>query len=315
MEFIYLIIGLVLLVFSGKYLVFGSVQIAQRLRLSSMIVGLTVVAFGTSAPELIVSVSAAFDGHADIAIGNVVGSNIANIALILGLTAMVFPIVVKSKTILRDWIVMFLLSVVFIAFTLNDTFGRLEAFILFALLVGYVYYSVIKSRSEHNSEEAELRSIKTTYAILIIIASCIGLSYGAKLLVKGAAEIAHSLGITEKTISVTIVAFGTSVPELTASLVAAYKKEMDISIGNIIGSNIFNIGAVLGITGMICPITIEDFFSSYSIDMIAMLLTAVILLLLLLPLQKGVLTRAKGGFMFILYVAYIYVLMAGIQIF
>ena len=315
MAFISLIIGLVLLVFSGKYLVFGSVQIAQRLRLSSMIVGLTVVAFGTSAPELLVSVSAAFNGHPDIAIGNVVGSNIANIALILGLTAIVFPIVVKSKTLLRDWIVMFSLSVVFIAFTLNNTFGRFEAFILFALLVGYVYYSVTKSRSEHNSEETELSSIKPIYAILIIIASCAGLSYGANLLVSGASDIARLLGIDEKTISITLVAFGTSIPELTASLVAAYKKEMDISIGNIIGSNIFNIGAVLGLTGMIHPINIENFFGKYAIDMFTMLATAIILLLLLLPLQKGVLTRAKGGFMFVFYIAYIYVLMTGIQIF
>lgn len=315
MSILLLLIGLTLLVFSGKYLVLGSVQIAQRFKISSMVVGLTVVAFGTSAPELLVSVKAAISGHPHIAIGNVIGSNIANIALVLALTALVLPIVVKSASLLRDWLVMFALSALFVVFTINNIFSRTEAAILFAILLVYIFYSIKKSRASNENEVFEEPKFSMWITIAIVIASCIGLSYGAEFLVSGASDIARDFGVDERTISISLVAFGTSVPELTTSLMAAFKKQMDISIGNIIGSNIFNIAAVLGITGMIQPIEIPDFFATYSFDMMSMLFVSLLLILLLLPLQKGILTRPKAAIFFSLYIGYIYLVITGMQLF
>jgi len=315
MPILSLIGGLVLLIISGKYLVLGSVEISKRLKISSMIVGLTVVAFGTSAPELLVSMNAAISGHPDIAVGNVIGSNIANIALVLALTALVLPIVVKSKTLLRDWLVMFLLAALFVLFTWNNVLSRLESGILLGSLITYIIYSLRVARKACIVDDIEKPKLSVSIALLIIVVTCAGLSYGADLLVAGASEIARNFGVDERTISISLVAFGTSVPELTTSLVAAFKKEMDISIGNIIGSNIFNIGAVLGITGLIHPIHIPNFFEKYALDMFSMLIVSILLLFLLLPLKNGVLTRLKGSYLFAFYAAYMYLLIEGITLF
>lgn len=303
--------GLVMLILSGKYLVTGGVQLSNFFNLSPLIIGLTVIAFGTSAPELIVSLQAVLQDHPDIAVGNVIGSNIANIALVLALTAMILPIKVKSKTLLRDWSVMFGASLLLFFFIQDDVLNNWEALLLFILLIAYIVYSVKKTGGNVEKSESSGKQLHISLILLIIILSSAGLAFGSDLLVKGASQIARNLGVSDKIISISLIAFGTSVPELATSIIAAIRKEMDISIGNIIGSNIFNVLAVLGISGTVKAISIPKFHSIYLFDFIVMLGVSAGLLLLLLPLRKGLLTRWKGALMFMIYGLYIYLLVIG----
>jgi cation:H+ antiporter len=305
MEYLFTLIGLSLLIVSGNYLIIGSVQLARFFKLSSLVIGATVIAFGTSAPELLVSVKAATEGHPDIAVGNVIGSNIANIALVLALTTLFIPIYVQNTTLLRDWFFMFFSCLIFSFFILNDTIGFWEGLILFIILLYYIYRSINDPRKSGKKEITSPPTMKLWIAIIIIIASSIGLAYGAELLVKGASQIARNLGVSEKVIAISLIAFGTSVPELTASIIAAIKKETDISIGNIIGSNIFNIYAVIGISTMIHHITITDFFKTYALDLIVMTVVSVLLLIFMSPVRNGVITRLKGSVLLLLYITYI----------
>lgn len=305
---LYVLLGFLLVVLGGKYLVVGSVDLANRFRISTMVVGLTVVAFGTSAPELWVSLHANLQGHPDITVGNVLGSNIANIALVLALVAIVNPIKIVSPTLLRDWIIMFLFSAVAVALLFNDSLCRLNSGFLLLGLFLFVYFSIRKSKKLCAVKEVVPPTLSLFKAISFIVLSCVALSYGADFLVKGASGIARFFGIDEKTISITLVAFGTSIPELTVSLAAAFKKEMEITVGNIVGSNIFNIGAVFGITGVVSPITITGFFEKYALDYSIMLLVSVLLILFLLPLYKVTLTRVKGGILFSIYLVYVCIL-------
>lgn len=304
---IFLLIGLVLLLASGKYLVESSVIIARHFKIPTAIIGLTVVAFGTSAPELLVSIQAAINGHPDMAVGNVMGSNISNILLVLALTTIIFPIPVKRKSILRDWPIMMGISILLLLFLIDLRLSRVEGFILVGLLMGYILFSVLEARNPNNADahdESILSRTKWWVAIIIFFISCIGLAYGADLLVDNAAILAKHLGISERVISITIVALGTSLPELATSLIAAFKKQADISIGNIIGSNIMNIISVLGITALIQPI--HTVIEVIKIDMPWMLGTALILFLFMLPIRKGRISRLEGSVMLIGYASYIY---------
>ena len=301
----FVLLGFLLVVLGGKYLVVGSVDIATRFRISTMVVGLTVVAFGTSAPELWVSLHANLNGHPDIAVGNVLGSNIANIALVLALVAIVNPIKIVSPTLLRDWISMFVFSALAVAFLFNDSLCRINSGLLLLGLIAFIFFSVRKSKKLCEVIEFAKPEYSLFKAILIIVGACVALSYGADFLVRGATEIARHFGVDEKTISITLVAFGTSIPELTVSLAAAFKKQMEITVGNIVGSNIFNIGAVFGITGLVYPISVHGFFEKYALDYSIMLLVSLLLIIFLLPLYKVKLTRLKGGFLFSIYIVYI----------
>lgn len=318
-----LILGIVLLVISGDYLVRGSVAIANHFKISSLVIGLTVVAFGTSAPELIVSFSAAITGHPEMALGNVIGSNIANIALVLAITVIILPMPVAPQTIKRSWPFMLLSGALLYIFMSNNQIDHFEGFVLFCLLIFFVVSSmksakkfpinitIPKPKNEHKI---------WVYWIIVSLASA-GLAIGSKFLVTGASGLASNMGISERIISITIVAFGTSLPELTASVIAAIKKETDISVGNIVGSNIFNVFAVIGITAGINAITFD--FHEFQIDLNFMMVSYLLLLVLILPMglllkknskslreryndiKGGQISRISGAILVLFYVLYL----------
>lgn len=325
MDYIKLIGGLFLLVISGDYLVRGGVAIATRLKVSALVIGMTVVAFGTSAPEFLVSLQAAIKGNPEIAIGNVVGSNIANIALILGLTAIIYPLIVARNTIRIDWPVMMIATIAFYWAASNGSISRIEGIIGFIGLVLFTTWQIYQSRKQHVPEETDEKPASLPLALVYIVGSAVGLAYGADLLIDGASNIAKSFGVSERVIGVTIVAFGTSLPELAASMSAAFKKETDIAIGNIIGSNLFNILCVVGLTSIIKPIPVT--WGTFQYDFNWMLLFSFLLIFLILPLrelfssahpslgirmealiEKGRLGRIGGIILTVLYIYYIYTL-------
>jgi cation:H+ antiporter len=309
MALVWLIAGFVLLFFSGDWLIKGSVALSRHFKISTLVIGLTVVAFGTSAPELFVSVKAAFNGVPDLAIGNVVGSNIANIGLILGLVAMVIPIPARNRAVWFDWTIMLVATFLLIVFAYNGIVGFWEGVAFLVLLGLYLIWSVFQARRKsHKNQEVFLPAeISTWKALLWVVVSVVGLYYGAEWLVKGATSLALSWGVSDRIIGISIVAFGTSVPELAASMMALYRKENDISVGNIIGSNIFNIWAVLGVTAVISPLHVNDVGMLIQ-DLLISVGFAVLLLGFMLPLSRGLVSRWKGAVLFLLYILYIYIL-------
>jgi len=292
-EYLKLLGGLILLLAGGDLLVRGGVSLARHFKVSTLVIGITVVAFGTSAPEFIVSLDAAISGHPEISIGNVVGSNIANIALVLGLTASLMAMPVKRETIRFGWPVMFVASVLFYLFIMDSKVGRGEGIFFFAGLLWFVWQSFKRSRRQKEAHEILSPRYSISVSFLIIALSVVALAFGSRILIEGASTIARSLGITERIISITIVAFGTSLPELAASVMAAIKKEADISIGNIIGSNIFNLMGVIGLTAAIHPIPVN--FISFRGDTIWMVGFAVALLLFVIPLRKNLMALHESG--------------------
>ncbi|MDF1546543.1 MAG: calcium/sodium antiporter [Bacteroidales bacterium] len=311
MEYIKFIAGLTILVVSGKYLVQGGVSIARYFNISKLVIGLTVVAFGTSAPELIVSINAAVSGNPEIAFGNVVGSNITNIALILSFTALLIPIPVHKNSLRFDWPMMMLASVLLYVFILNDKLDWYEGATLFVLLLVYLFFLITKSEKEPETlgDVEKVKQLSLGVSLLLILISSAGLAFGADFLVDGASSIAESWGVSKRVISLTIVAIGTSAPELTASIIAALKKETDISIGNIIGSNIFNIMAVLGITSMIKSIPIDHI--AFSFDIIWMIFLAILLFLFIYPFKTVFLNRAEGLLLLLAYIIYVSMVLFG----
>lgn len=267
---------------------------------------MTVVSFGTSAPELIVSIKAALDGNPEIAIGNVIGSNIANIALVLAVTVMIFPIAVDRNSKLIDWPMMMLSSLLFYFFAFNNRIEVYEGVILFMLLIIFIIYLIYNSRKASKKEEIKgeddhtqvVQKERFGMSLLWVLAGLIALYFGAEWLLKGAVGLAESLGMEKRIIGITIVAFGTSVPELVTSAVAAFRKQTDISIGNLVGSNIFNIMAVIGVTSIVKEIEVKDVALEY--DMIWMLSIALVLFPLMLigkkmGVMKGVLLLGAYG--------------------
>ncbi|MBZ4676343.1 MAG: sodium:calcium antiporter [Anaerophaga sp.] len=307
-SYLQVLAGFVLLFFSGNWLVRGGVEISRHFRVSPLVAGLTVVAFGTSAPELFVSVEAVFTDAPDISIGNIVGSNIANIALILGSVAIIFPISVRQPSLLFDWLVMMLAFLLLFLFLDNGLLQRGEGFVFFLLIVVYLLWSVINSRrkSARNEEVFPEPAMKLPVAVLIIVLSVTGLYFGAEWLVTGASHLAIGWGVSERVVGVSVVAFGTSVPELATSLAAALKKEMDISVGNIIGSNIFNIFSILGITAILKPLEVSPRIVTF--DFWWMTGIGILLMLFMIPLRKGLITRFKGAVLLLLYIFYIWFL-------
>jgi cation:H+ antiporter len=292
--------------YSGDLLVKGGVALASHFKISTLVVGVTVVSFGTSAPELFVSLDAALSGSPDISIGNVVGSNISNIALVLGFTAILLPLPVRSNSIKYDWPVMMGASILFYVFALNGKLQTIEGIVFIILLISFMVWTIWNSRRENRnlSEEPKTAKYSIPISVLLIAASSVGLYFGANLLVGSAKSIAIDFGVSERVVGLTIVAFGTSVPELATSAVAAYKKETDISIGNIIGSNIFNLFGVLGVTSIIKNISVSQEIISF--DALFMLAVSLLLFLLILPLKKGKLHRWKGVLLLSSYLFYVY---------
>lgn len=303
---LYIILGLVLLVVGGEYLVRSSVALSFRLKLSRMVIGLTVVSFATSAPELLVSMQAALNGLSDISLGNVIGSNIANIGLVLGITAIIGPLALDKDFYKFNWPVMVLYSFVLYLFLENDgVITFIEGLLLLVSLVVYLVLLIRRARKQNkdNAVEEVDDSLQKTSNFKIIIWLLIGgltLYFGSEFLVKGAESIALAIGISEGVIAVTLIAIGTSVPELAASVIAALKQEKAISLGNLIGSNIFNIASVLGLTALIQPIAVKD-ASLMSVNIYWMLGFAMVLLPLAFIPKRMMLGRVKG---FILFGAY-----------
>jgi cation:H+ antiporter len=298
--------SLVVLYFGANYLVKGAASLAERMGVSALIVGLTVVAFGTSTPELIVSTQAAVDGLGGISIGNVVGSNIANIGVILGLSALIYPLRAHMQLIRFDTPVMILAALLFLILFLDGRLGRIEGLVFLAAMIGYTVFNVIKSKKEKQKEvikEFDESVPKITrhwiLDVVFVLAGLGALMIGSEFLVKNAVGLARLLGLSEAVIGLTIVAIGTSMPELATSIVAAVKKQPDIAIGNVVGSNIFNILGILGITALIKPISAPDIGFADMLVMIGMSL-------LLLPFIKTgfTLRRWEGALMVLIYIGY-----------
>lgn len=313
-------VGFVLLFYGAEWLVKGSSNLARSLGVSPLVIGLTVVAFGTSAPELVVSVVSSIDGKSMIAVGNVVGSNICNIALVLGTAALFQPIKSNPSLIRRDIPLMLCISLYLMILSLNSTIGRVEGVTLFAGVILYTWFNYfVAMKNDSLVSEAQIIGISTNEAeivpaesrikqIVLVIVGIIGVVAGAELVVGSAVKIMAVLGVSEKFIGLTIVAFGTSLPELATSVVAAIRKEMDISIGNLVGSNVFNILSVIGVAAMVRPISIPGGFveSGLIIDYAVMMFIS--FLPWLFMRKTAILTRKGGGMLLFCYLAYLFYL-------
>ena len=285
MTYVYLIAGLALLVAGAEVLVRGAAKLAAQFGIPPLIIGLTVVAFGTSAPETAVSVQAALNGSGDLAIGNVVGSNIANVLLILGMTALVAPLIVSRQLIRLDVPIMIGASLLTFGLAWDGSLSTLDGAVLFSGVIAYTLFLIISSRKDKADEDDEfakefgLNEPAKPYAWAInlglIIAGLVLLVTGSNLLVEGAVTMARSLGISELVIGLTVVAVGTSLPELATSVMAAIKGERDIAVGNIVGSNIFNLLCVLGLASLVSPNPINVAANALAFDFPVMIAVAV----------------------------------------
>lgn len=307
MVYLTLIAGLVLLVAGGEGFVRGSVAIAERLGMSSLLIGLTLVGFGTSLPELVTSVQAALDGAPGIAVGNVVGSNIANILLILGITALIYPVLVDKGVLRRDGLVLVVSALAALAIVLIGALGRIAGVVLVAMLIAYVVYSYFADQKAQASPGfgAEVEATGGTQpmpvSILFVIAG-LGLTiFGARLLVSSAVEIATAFGVSETIIGLTVVAVGTSLPELVTSVIAAVRRHTDLALGNILGSNIFNIFFILGTTALIQPIPVPP--EIVRLDIWVML--GATALLLVFAYSGRQIVRWEGAAFLVAYLAYV----------
>ena len=311
LDIVYILLGLALLVKGGDYLVDGSVAIAKRAKLSEMVIGLTVVGFGTSMPELLVSAQSAWMGNSGIAIGNVVGSNISNIALILGLTSIVNVIPAQKITLKIDLPFMLLSFVLFVAIAMTGSLGRIAGVIGVLMLICFVSYQVRQSRKANKAKEAiakenpeaneDAEPMALWKASLLVIVSFLAMVFGANILVEGASNIARLLGVTDRIIGLTIVAIGTSLPELFSSVMAAIKGKTDMAIGNIIGSGTFNILCVNGVSSIITPIMGTNI--GFAFDYALMIFLGVLLWLFLR--SKHLLERWEGFVLTAIYIAYL----------
>mgnify|MGYP000712178090 FL=1 len=302
-----MLLGFALLVVGGDFLVRASVALSLKLNISKMVIGLTVVSFATSLPELLVSLNAALNGSPSIAINNVVGSNIANIGLVLGITALIGTIYVDKTFYKFNWPVLMLFSMLFYYFLSNDNkLSTLEGAILFIGLIVFVISVLRKSSDTEPDDSIDELTVVSNFKIGVwLLIGGAALYFGSDWLVKGAIVIAKEIGVSEAVISVSIIAVGTSVPELAASVMAVVRNEKAISLGNLIGSNIFNIGSVLGLTAMIKPIIVEDPLI-VSRDLIWMLVFAAILLPLAFILKRHELKKTEGFVLVFIYGIFIY---------
>lgn len=313
MAYLLLIAGIILLLLGGDWLVKGSVDLALRLKIDLLVVGMTVVSFATSAPELLVSLDAAINGFTDISFGNVIGSNIANLALILGLTAMVFPMEVNPKTYRLDFWVMLLITVLLYFFiSWGQTLNFWESSFLVLLLILYNFFQIWASRRRRTRRMKESPDMeqpapkKNIYWMIgYLLAGIVGLRYGATFLIDGAVQLAESWGVSERVIGITVVSVGTSLPELAASMVASFKGEQELSLGNLIGSNIFNILAVLGITGLFVELPLKN-PEILNFDIPYFIGVSLLLYPFMRFIKQGTITRWQGLVMFVAYLAYIY---------
>ena len=307
LQVLLLIGGLALIVFGADWLVDGASGIARRFGLSEFVIGLTIVGMGTSAPEMVVSFIGAFQGNADIAIGNVVGSNIMNTLLILGVTALILPMAITPSNWKRDIPMNILITVLLIVLGLEYTLfhigtnglSRWDGGILIALFIGYMILSFKGNKPDEEDSPAKQRSV--WMCLLLVVAGIAGLAFGGKLFVNNATELAHALGVSDKFIAITILAGGTSMPELATCVVAAAKKKGQLALGNIIGSNVFNILLILGGSALISPLSFDHI--TY-VDLGVLLVSALALLTAGFIGRKKVIDRLDGGLFLVIWAAY-----------
>ena len=309
MSYLLILGGLVLLAAGGEFLVRGAVGLAQILRISPLLAGLTIVGFGTSTPELATSIQAAMAGSPGIALGNVIGSNIANILLILGASAVLLPLVVQPAAFKRDAIALAGSTALCVVAVLMGTIGALTGVVLLAALVAYIVWAY-RSEKEAGDAEAERHVTEAGDAApqthngwilgLMVVAGLAGAIFGAKLLVEGAVELASAAGISEAVIGLTIVAVGTSLPELVACMVAVRKNHPEVALGNVVGSNIYNVLGILGATAIIHPLEVPAEIARFDIWALA-----AVTALLLVQLRSGwKITRSEGALLLVLYAGY-----------
>ena len=309
MTIIWLLVGLGLIVLGADWLVEGASSIARRAGVSEFVIGLTIVGFGTSCPELVVSLTGALDGNADIAVGNVVGSNIFNVLFILGLTALLCPVTMTEGNRKKDIPVALLVTVLFLAVGLNrtlwgigpaDSLSRWEGALFLAIFAAYIAHSFVTGQPSEE-DAAETGSRKLWLAVLMVLAGLAGLIFGGNLFVDSATGLARTLGVSDKFIAVTILAGGTSLPELATSLVAALKGRNGLALGNILGSNVFNILLILGSSALITPLSLA---SVTRVDATVLTLSMVFLLLWAYTGRRERIDRWEGALMLLLFGAY-----------
>lgn len=307
LQIILLLIGFVLLIKSADWLVDGASALAKKHNVSDLAIGLTIVAFGTSAPELVVNIFAALQSHDDIVFGNIIGSNNFNLFIILGIAGLITPLAVQHSTVWKEIpfsliavVAMFLLTTVLFGEG-NVTLSRFEGIILLLLFAGFLFYVFKQLKSDPNDLKIEHKQMTSTKIWMLIIIGLAGLVGGGRLVVTNAVEMATALGVSQKIIGLTIVAMGTSLPELATSVVAAMKKNNDIAVGNIIGSNIFNIFLILGLSAVLNPV---EYNRGFDTDMILLAAGTVLLFLTMFTGKKKKLDRWEAALLLTIYVAY-----------
>ncbi|MES0870617.1 calcium/sodium antiporter [Pseudovibrio sp. SCP19] len=309
MVILQLIGGLVLLLVGGEALVRGSVAVATRLGVSKLFIGLTLVGFGTSMPELVASLQGAFAGYPGVAIGNIVGSNIANVLLILGITALILPITVKREAFQRDGAVLLLSSLILLVVILTGYLSRWAGFVLVGLLLAYTIYTyVVERRAEQASgdvyeaeaDQASYPNISILWGLGIFAAGVIGIISGASLLVSSSVAIAHSIGVSDAVIGLTLVAIGTSLPELVTSAIAAIRGHVEVAFGNIVGSNIFNIFGIGGVTALVVPIPVPPVIAQVDI----WVMVGTVILMAVACVTGWRVSRREGLFFLLCYATY-----------
>lgn len=304
-----LIGGLVLTVYGANWLVDGASSLAKKMKVSNLVIGLTVVAFGTSMPEFVVSFISSLNGNTDIAIGNVVGSNIINILLILGISSMLYPITVKHSTVWKE-IPFALLASVVLFFMANDFLidgatssfvSRIDGLILLCFFLIFLYYTFETSKNSTETEQLVVKIFPVWKSLLLLVLGISGLSVGGNFFVKGSVEIARILRLSEAVIGLTIVSVGTSIPELATSVVAAMKKNSDISMGNVVGSNIFNVFFILGTSATVNPL---PFNPDINFDLLICVGTSLLFFLFMFIGEKFKISRTEGLLFVLAYIAY-----------
>ena len=307
MSFFLILIGFILLILGGNWLLKSAVSISLGLKIPKIIIGMTVVSFATSAPELIVSINSAVNGYPDLALGNVIGSNIANLALVLGITLLIAEMDVQKSFFTTNWPVMMVASILLFLFLRNDyLISDFEGLIFVLFLIFFLVYLFRFQNDEiidDLPEDVDLLPAYKTFTLFML--GSVGLWGGSEMLITGATDLAITLGVGERLIGVTVVSVGTSIPELAASIIAVLKKEKAISLGNLVGSNIFNILAVVGITSLITPIPANDHVI-YTNDIYWMLLVSMVLPILVLLPKKMELKRKSGIILLLFYVVFLY---------
>ena len=305
---ILIIIGFALLIVGADLLVDGASGIAKKFHIPEIIIGLTIVSIGTSMPELFVSITSAIDGYSDMALGNVIGSNLSNLLLILGLSALIRPVVFQKETRIYEIPMCLIFTVIFIILcNTSNTISRPESIILLALFVLFIGYTIYMGKKESQKEILEIKTDEsknnnTIKNILLVIIGIVGLKIGGDLAVNNAVKVAQYFNLSEKIISLTILAIGTSLPELVTSVTAAIKGNSDIAIGNIIGSNIFNMLLIIGVSAVIKPIS---FNTSYNLDLSILFISTLILALFPVIPPKDKMSRMNGLVYVVMYLAYL----------